>query len=188
MGCVVSRRNGTSSVGNPIPNRHYGKIEKTRLESDNSDFCSDKSTAELNQEHSQSNSFAVTTKDLLRRSSSKKYFKSAAECCVKKEGSCSSKNEAQIHDHGNPISDGTELKKKVSAAVLIQRRIRGIEARAFAATRKITKQAEESILRSLNPLISPAENACNLLIDIISASISNTQIDIALSDRFSKNL
>jgi hypothetical protein len=61
-----------------------------------------------------------------------------------------------------------DMKKMVSAAITIQKRMRGVEARALTAIHKMSKAAETALLKHLNPNLSPAENACNLLLDIIS--------------------
>ena len=64
-----------------------------------------------------------------------------------------------------------EERKLTSAAIRIQRRIRGMEARIFAASRKISKAAERMMQKNLNPFLSPAENACNLLLEIASVML-----------------
>ena len=121
---------------------------------------------------------AAQTKDVLRRPSSKKLLKLSVETDQRIkpfEVDAKPENKPQIVNNTerkksvleNSDSDGN---RQHSAAILIQRHVRGIEARAFTATRKITKQAEQFVLRSLNTHLSPAENACNLLKDIISAS------------------
>jgi hypothetical protein len=61
-----------------------------------------------------------------------------------------------------------DMKKVVSAAITIQKRIRGVEARACTAIHRMSKAAETALLKHLNPNLSPAENACNLLLDIVS--------------------
>ena len=63
-----------------------------------------------------------------------------------------------------------EAERKISAAVLIQRRVRGIEARAFVAARRISNIADNILMKSLDPFLSPAENARNLLLNIASVS------------------
>ena len=73
---------------------------------------------------------------------------------------------SNIISFGNKFSD--EERKLTSAAIRIQRRIRGMEARIFAASRKISKAAERMMQKNLNPFLSPAENACNLLLEIAS--------------------
>ena len=119
------------------------------------------------------------TKDMLRVSPTKKFLgdggrkisnlleKVASSECQSPSSSSKKKSISGAYSQPFPNSEET---KRISAAVLIQRRIRGIEARAFAATTRITKAAERMMLKSLDPLLSPVENACNFLSDIASVS------------------
>ena len=71
-----------------------------------------------------------------------------------------------------------EVERKISADVLIQRRVRGIEARAFVAARRISNNADNILMKSLDPFLSPAENARILLLDI--ASVGYRRLSAAL--------
>ncbi len=168
------------------PNASEKTESLDQAHSDEKLYLSNEAVLSMNSDISKPAAFSMESRDTLRKSSSKKYFQNLAigiaqhDSLDPKSGPGSPNSSKEIilgsipptapkKSSISPLAVNDTI-QKVSAAVLIQRRIRGMEARAFAATRKITKQAEQFILKSLNPLLSPAENACNLLTDIISVT------------------
>ena len=59
-----------------------------------------------------------------------------------------------------------DARRRSSAAISIQRRVRGIGARASVSRRRESLMSESAFMQTLNPLLSPAENAANALLDL----------------------
>ena len=59
-----------------------------------------------------------------------------------------------------------ELTRRSSAAIMIQRRARGMGARVSISKRRQSVVAENQFLKTLNPRLSPAENAANALLGL----------------------
>ena len=62
--------------------------------------------------------------------------------------------------------NSNELTRRSSAAIMIQRRARGMGARNGVSKRRQSVFAENQFLNSLNPRLSPAENAANALLEL----------------------
>ena len=79
------------------------------------------------------------------------------------------KNDEELRKLKNNDHDIT---RKSSAAVLIQRRVRGMGARVSVRKRKESLICENEFAKTLNPLLSPAENAANALLDLATVMTS----------------
>jgi hypothetical protein len=64
------------------------------------------------------------------------------------------------------IGNSNELTRRSSAAIMIQRRARGMGARVSISKRRQSVVAENQFLKTLNPRLSPAENAANALLGL----------------------
>jgi hypothetical protein len=64
------------------------------------------------------------------------------------------------------IGNSNELIRRSSAAIMIQRRARGMGARVSISKRRQSVVAENQFLKTLNPRLSPAENAANALLGL----------------------
>jgi hypothetical protein len=175
MGCAVSHAHQPRIVGKL---RNVGSNIYQSNES-----ASTNSSEEVSQE--QNTTFAAIPKDLLRATGSGRFlgrlggnhsivFKNSDDIPSPSTSPVPRRNSSLNRKEGSRIYNSLarprfdEANKKISAAILIQRRIRGMEARAFAASERVSKAAEKMLHTSLNPLLSPAENACKLLLDIAS--------------------
>ena len=72
-----------------------------------------------------------------------------------------------------------DLRRKSSAAISIQRRVRGMGARVSISKRRESAISENQFLKTLNPLQSPSENATNALLQL--ATVMFTLISNYLS-------
>ena len=84
----------------------------------------------------------------------------------KKSGDSQSSEEKNYCDETSITpTNHHDARRRSSASISIQRRVRGIGARG-SVSRRESLMSESAFMKTLNPLLSPAENAANALLDL----------------------
>ena len=80
-------------------------------------------------------------------------------------------SESKLHEFV-VLDNIPQLDRQAHAALMIQRVARGIEARGSMCKRRNSQIADTKFVETLDPLISPAENASKALMDLATVFLS----------------